>query len=235
MLYALSTLHLPRRIVFLNTIFLTKPTTTIMKKYSFLFGLACIAAVVLLSKCAGTPEESATTTPYENATPNYGGYETQVKWGEHLVTICGCNDCHTPKKMGPMGPELDSTLMLSGHPSSMPGPDVDRKLMESKGNIVTNTLTAWAGPWGISYTANLTSDETGIGTWQESNFITAIRDGKFKGLASARSLLPPMPWQMYRNMTDDELKAVFAYLKSTKPVKNVVPEPTPPALAAAHK
>jgi hypothetical protein len=44
-----------------------------------------------------------------------------------------------------------------------------------------------------------------------------------------------MPWQMYRNMTDDELKAVFAYLKSTKPIKNVVPEPTPPVLAAAHK
>ncbi len=134
-----------------------------------------------------------------------------------------------------MGPELDSTLLLSGHPSSQPGPDVDRKLMESKGNIVTNTLTAWAGPWGISYTANLTSDETGIGTWQESNFITAIRDGKFKGIATARPLLPPMPWQMYRNMTDDELKAVFAYLKSTKPIKNVVPEPTPPAMAAAQK
>ena len=207
-----------------------------MKKFSFIFGFACIAAVILLSQCAGKPEETATTTPYENATPNYGGYDTQVKWGEHLVTICGCNDCHTPKKMGPMGPELDSTLMLSGHPSSLPGPDVDRKLMESKGNVVTTgSLTSWAGPWGISYTANLTSDETGIGTWQESNFITAIRDGKFKGLASARPLLPPMPWQMYRNMTDDELKAVFAYLKSTKPIKNVVPEPTPPAMAAAHK
>jgi len=206
-----------------------------MKKNVVILCFACLFAIFLLSQCTGKPGDTAAVTPYENTTPNFGGYETQAKWGEHLVTICGCNDCHTPKKMGPMGPELDSTLLLSGHPSSMPAPDVDRKLMESKGNIVTNTLTAWAGPWGISYTGNLTSDETGIGTWQESNFIYAIREGKLKGLANARPLLPPMPWQMYRNMTDDELKAIFAYLKSTKPVKNVVPAPTPPALATAQK
>lgn len=206
-----------------------------MKKNSFIFGIACFVAIALLSQCAGKPDDTAAVPSTETTKPNFGGYETQAKWGEHLVTICGCNDCHTPKKMGPMGPELDSTLLLSGHPSSMPGPDVDRKLMESKGNIVTNTLTAWAGPWGISYTGNLTSDESGIGSWQVSNFITAIREGKLKGLATSRSLLPPMPWQMYRNMTDDELKAIFAYLKSTKPVKNIVPPPTPPALATAAK
>jgi hypothetical protein len=75
---------------------------------------------------------------------------------------------------------------------------------------------------------------TGIGNWQEENFMRAIREGKFKGIAAGRDLLPPMPWEMYKNLTDDELKAIFAYLKSTKPIKNIVPDPTPPVLAAAH-
>jgi len=41
----------------------------------------------------------------------------------------------------------------------------------------------------------------------------------------ARQLLPPMPWPVYRNMTDEDLKAIFAYLKTTKPVRNIVPAP----------
>jgi hypothetical protein len=203
-----------------------------MKKISFGIIFMFFFSILLLTQCAEKEHETG-TTGYE-AAPTFGGYDSQVKWGEHLVTICGCNDCHTPKKMTAMGPDLDSTLMLSGHPAQMPPPDIDRKQLESKGNVATNpSLTAWAGPWGISYTANLTPDETGIGTWQESNFITAIREGKLKGISSSRSLLPPMPWQMYRHMTDDELKAVFAYLKTLKPIKNVVPEPTPPVMAAA--
>jgi len=191
----------------------------------------CVVTILVLARCSKPAE--TTTTPYEEKA-SFGGYETQVKWGEHLVAICGCTDCHTPKKMGPMGPEPDPELFLSGHPAQMPVVDIDRKMAESKGIVATNMLTAWVGPWGVSYTANLTSDETGIGTWQESNFITAIREGKFKGISSARPLLPPMPWQQYKNMTDDELKAIFAFLKSTKPIKNIVPEPTPPVMAAAH-
>ena len=117
----------------------------------------------------------------------------------------------------------------------MPAPDVDRKEMESKGLIVTQDLTAWVGPWGISYAANITPDATGIGSWQESNFITALREGKFKGMTSARNLLPPMPWQLFKEMSDDEIKAIFAYLKSIKPVKNIVPQPEPPVSAPPGK
>ena len=116
-------------------------------------------------------------------------------------------------------------------PAKMPPPDVDRKEMESKGLAVTGDLTSWIGPWGISYTANLTSDSTGIGNWKEEQFIYALREGKYKGLPSSRPLLPPMPWQMYKHMTDGELKAIFAYLKSTKPINNVVPPPEPPVSA----
>ncbi len=204
-----------------------------MKKMTILMFLGCLASMLFLVQCAEKPKEEQSVVAAV-VKPNYGGYESQEQWGEHLVTIAGCNDCHTPKKMTAMGPEIDSSLLLSGHPSQLPPPDVNRKEMEGKGLIVTNDLTAWEGPWGISYTANLTSDPTGIGGWQESNFITAIREGKYKGLSSARSLLPPMPWPMYKNMTDDELKAIFAYLQSTNPVKNVVPEPVPPVLAARH-
>lgn len=158
----------------------------------------------------------------------FAGFESQVKWGEHLVTIGACHDCHTPKNMGPMGPVDDSTKLLSGHPASAPIPEIDRSILESGGFAATNNFTSWIGPWGVSFSANLTSDSTGIGAWKEEQFFMALRQGKFKGLAGSRELLPPMPWHMYRHMTDDEIKAVFAYLKSTPPVNNVVPAPLPP-------
>ena len=189
-----------------------------------------ISCIFLFSQCTETGKD-------KNSLPkaSYGGFDSQIKWGEHRVTIGGCNDCHTPKKMTPQGPVPDESLMLSGHPEKMPAPDVDRKEMESKGLIVTQDLTAWVGPWGISFAANITPDATGIGSWQESNFITALREGKFKGMTSARNLLPPMPWQLFKEMSDDEIKAIFAYLKSIKPVKNIVPQPEPPVSAPPGK
>lgn len=164
----------------------------------------------------------------------YGGFKSQVAWGGHLVTIGGCNDCHTPKKMTPQGPVPDESRLLSGHPSNMPAPDVNRKEMESKGLAVTNDLTSWVGPWGISYAANLTPDGTGIGNWSYEQFQTAIRQGKFMGSPNGRQLLPPMPWQELANMTDGELQAVFAYLKSIKPVHNLVPAAQPPVSLPHH-
>lgn len=129
-----------------------------------------------------------------------------------------------------MGPEEDTSLLLSGHPAKVPPPDVDRNAMETKGLVVTQTLTAWVGPWGISYAANLTSDTTGIGMWSEDQFMYAIRNGKLKGFKGSRDLLPPMPWRAFRNLNDDELKAIFAYLKSTKPIVNMVPQPAAPVV-----
>jgi len=151
-----------------------------------------------------------------------------AKRGEYLVNSMGCGDCHTPMKMGPKGPEPDMTRMLSGHPKEMmlpaspisgPGPWVA---------AVSASFTAWAGPWGVSYTRNLTPDkETGLGDWTELNFIQTIRNGKHQG--KGRDLLPPMPWQAFKNLTDDDLKAIFAYLRTIPPIKNAVPEPIPPA------
>ena len=206
-----------------------------MKKLSTAIVIVLSLVIFIFSQCNPTEnkaDSSMNTTDTTTAVmDNNGGFESQVKRGEHLVIIAGCNDCHTPKKMTPMGPQLDTSLLLSGHPAHMPPPDVDRKAMETKGLAVTQTLTAWVGPWGISYAANLTSDSTGIGDWDESRFIYCIRNGKWEGLAGSRSLLPPMPWDMYKQMTDDELKAIFAYLKSTKPINNMVPAAAPPLSA----
>ena len=143
-----------------------------------------------------------------------------IKRGKYLTTVAGCNDCHSPKVMTPHGPEPDTTRMLSGHPSGDPLPP----MVKTNDWVLFNMgLTAFVGPWGVSYAANLSPDETGIGNWDFKQFETAIRKGKYKGLENGRDLLPPMPWQMYRSMTDEDLRSVFAYLKSLPPVDNIVP------------
>jgi len=155
-----------------------------------------------------------------------------VGGGRYLVTILGCNDCHTPYKMGKNGPEPDMTRMLSGHPENLKMPPPP-KLEMPWGMVGSATNTAWAGPWGISYTSNLTPDQnTGIGIWTEDMFIRAMRTGKHMG--TSRTVLPPMPWPWYGKMRDEELKAIFAYLKSIPPIHNRVPDPTPPTGPAAQ-
>ena len=145
-----------------------------------------------------------------------------VERGQYLVTIGGCNDCHTPWKLGPKGPEPDVTRMLSGHPQNLPMPPVAAAPGPwGWSGAVTNT--AFAGPWGVSYAFNLTPDEhTGIGIWTEDIFIKTIRNGRHWGVA--RPILPPMPWFNYRQMTDEDLRAVYAYLRSIPPVNNKVPD-----------
>lgn len=146
----------------------------------------------------------------------------QVEQGKYLVTISACNDCHTPLKMGKHGPEPDMTRMLSGHPASMPL-EMPKLAPEPWGFMGTSSLTAFAGPWGLSFAANLTPDtETGLGVWTEDLFVKAMRSGKQRG--GGRPILPPMPWNWYGQMTDADLKAVFAYLQSIPAIVNDVPE-----------
>jgi hypothetical protein len=153
--------------------------------------------------------------------------QQRVARGKYIVSTAGCHDCHTPWKMGPKGPEPDMTLALSGHPASMKLPPPP-KLGEGPWVwSAAGTNTAFAGPWGVSYTANLTPDKlTGLGIWTEDIFIKTIRTGRHWGVS--RPILPPMPWSVYRNMTDEDLKSVFAYLRTIKPINNQVPEPLPP-------
>ncbi|MBK7638324.1 MAG: hypothetical protein IPJ13_31660 [Saprospiraceae bacterium] len=82
---------------------------------------------------------------------------------------------------------------------------------------------------GVSFAGNLTPDETGIGSWSLEQFKIAITKGKMKGLEDGRPLLPPMPWQNYAYMMDEDVAAIYAYLRSVPPVKNVVPANIPPS------
>ena len=151
-----------------------------------------------------------------------------VKRGEYLVTVGGCHDCHTPWVMGPDGPAPDMKRGLSGHPQDFPI-RAPATLPAPWTSAFAPTNTAISGPWGVSFTANLTPDpETGVlRDFTEQQFIQTLRTGRHQG--QGRQILPPMPWQNYGQMTDDDLKAVFAYLRQIPAVKNKVPDPLPPA------
>jgi mono/diheme cytochrome c family protein len=151
----------------------------------------------------------------------------QIAKGEQLVTVLGCNDCHSPKVMTAMGPVPDSLKLLSGHPANEVLTAYDKEILKSYVLFNMNS-TATTGPWGTSFAANLTPDPTGIGSWTEEQFLRAMKEGKWKGLENSRNLLPPMPWQGYSQMPDEDLKAIFAYLKNLKPVNNAVPMAIPP-------
>ena len=184
---------------------------------------ACRREEAPVAASPGEPATGAAAPAAAGVAPVSGDL---VGAGRYLVTIMGCNDCHTPYKMGKNGPEPDMTRMLSGHPEGLKMPPPP-KLEMPWGMVGAATNTAWAGPWGISYTSNLTPDQnTGIGIWTEDMFIRAMRTGKHMG--TSRTILPPMPWPWYGKMRDEELKAVFAYLKSIPPIQNRVPDPTPP-------
>jgi mono/diheme cytochrome c family protein len=147
--------------------------------------------------------------------------------GRYLVTFGSCHDCHTPFKIGPKGPGPDMSRALSGHPSDLGVPPAPPKLEGPWMAAFTGTNTAWAGPWGISFTANLTPDkETGLGNWTEEQFILALRTGRHEG--RGRPIKPPMPWPFVGSLNDDDLKAVFAYLQSLPPIRNKVPAPIDP-------
>lgn len=198
-----------------------------MKHLAMALAFTGIAAFVACNN-KGEASTSATNTPQEAAKPSLSN-EDWVKRGEYLVKITGCNDCHSPKKPGPNGPELIPELMLSGHAKNTPEPKPDQALAAQGISMFAPDLTVAVGPWGTTYSANLTPDSTtGIGSWTEEQFKTALTQGKYKGQVAGRMLLPPMPWFNYAKMADEDVKAIFMYLKSIKPVSNVVPMPVPP-------
>jgi hypothetical protein len=139
----------------------------------------------------------------------------------------GCNDCHTPKAMTPNKPAPDKARLLSRHPAGaqLP-PGVLGPHPSQWGAITNNDSTACARPWGISFAADLTPDATGKGNWAADQFIRTMRTGKRFG--SGRPILPLMPWYDVAGLTDQDLKAVFAHLKSIKPISKPVPQPVPP-------
>jgi hypothetical protein len=206
-----------------------------MQKYKAAIFCSAVLILAFFNSCnENSAAAKASDNPSKYSTSaQYNGNATEAEWGKSLVSQHGCIGCHTPRKSTPLGIVTDSALLLSGHPGQIRPPDIDRKMVETKHLTVSSEeANAWVGKWGISYAANLTPDATGIGNWKVEQFIYAIREGKYKGLAGSRSLLPPMPWRSYRNMKDDELKAMFVYLKSIKSIKNLVPQAQPPVIQA---
>jgi hypothetical protein len=150
------------------------------------------------------------------------GNNALVERGRYLVGITGCHDCHSPKVKG-MTPDMSRAL--SGRPSTTQLPS------KADGEVHASLdLTAWTGPWGQSVASNLTPDEaTGIGKrYDEKAFLMTMRTGK---KPNGTPILPPMPSEVYQNMTDDDLRAIFAYLRTIKPIRNAVlaglPTPNP--------
>ena len=190
-----------------------QPTTT----RTILSAAALVFFTTGLGRAVSTPpdsqdQKSAGTPP--------------VQRGAYLVGAMGCNDCHTPWKLGPKGPEPDMSRALSGHPADLVMPPAPKPSGPWTSSIAV-TNTAFAGAWGTSFTANLTPDaETGLGKWTAETFIAALRTGRHEG--KGRPILPPMPWPMIRTLTDEDLRAVFAYLQSLPPIRNRVPAPVDP-------
>jgi hypothetical protein len=188
--------------------------------------VALFPASVVLLVLAGACQQPAPPAP--PPPPPAAPQPTPVERGQYIVNAGGCHDCHTPWKMGARGPEPDMSKALSGHPEGAklgPPPKPANGWMWGG----SETSTAFYGPWGVSYAANLTPDNnTGIGIWTEDNFVRAIRTGKHMGEATSRDILPPMPWPAFKNYNDADLKAVYAYLKTVTPIANRVPDPLPP-------
>ena len=189
-------------------------TTTML----MVLGMAAFSGAMLSAIGAGSQGTAGAAPAAKN---------TRVERGAYLITMMGCNDCHTPWKMGAQGPEPDMARALTGHPQDMVLPPPPA----ASGQWIWHgaaTNTAFAGPWGVSFTANLTPDpETGLGKWTEDMFIATMRTARHQG--KGRPILPPMPVKMIGKANDEDLKSIFAYLQSLAPVKNKVPAPIDPA------
>lgn len=181
-----------------------------------IFAFVISAALSVIS--AAAPEEYMTTTG-----------DRRINRGKELVMEGKCDYCHTPLIETREGPLPDMKRRLSGHPQDagipkLPGAGIDSpEWIEFLGTLDT---TEWAGPWGIVFSKNITPDpETGIGKWTEDIFIGTMRSGEHIDLK--RAILPPMPWEDYGKLSDDDLKSIFAYLMTIPPVRNAVPKPVP--------
>lgn len=195
-------------------------------------GALSLAGVLGCEAKPGKPDTGTQAGPAPASAP----VDDTVTRGRYLVVITACSDCHTPMKMGANGPEPDMAQFLAGHPAqhALPEPPRGADGWAWSGSA---TNTAFAGPWGITYAINLTPDnDTGIGLWTEQVFVNALKTGRHMGVG--RPILPPMPWPAYAGMTDQDLRAMYAYLRTIDAKVNKAPDaivaprpPTPPPVA----
>jgi mono/diheme cytochrome c family protein len=178
---------------------------------------------------------SAESKPTDNKEPHavasaIDEKESKVSRGRYLVNLAGCHDCHSPKIFTSTATLFDSSKLLSGYPAGGEIPPVDEKAFgPNYWMLFSRDLTAYVGFWGTSFAINITPDSaTGIGAWREIDFIKAMKTGKHLGQEGGRPILPPMPWVKFSKLTEEDLSAIWAYLRTIPPYHNRVPAPIPP-------
>ena len=138
-----------------------------------------------------------------------------VERGHYLVNYLGyCVGCHTP--LGP-NRQSDMSLFLSGVPAKFAG-----------AKSGPPQVAGFPGPRGSRvYAQNLTPDrETGIGTWTEEQFVRTFKTGVSP--AGFKYPVSPMEWELYANMKEEDVRAMYRYLRTVKPISNKVPDRIPP-------
>jgi len=191
-----------------------------MRLTNIVWTTAIIAAAIILTAVLSTASLEADGAG--GAGPV--GKAAQIARGEYLVEIMGCHDCHTPAKMGPNGPEQDRSRALSGHPEELVMPPAPALPPGPWVASIAATFTAFASPAGTVFTRNLTPDkETGLGDWTVEEFIATMKTGRERG--KGRPVLPPMPVQNLRALSDSDIRSLFAYLQSIPAIKNRIPQP----------
>ena len=135
--------------------------------------------------------------------------------GNYLVNHLGdCIGCHTPRDANN---QSENSLYLSGVPAKYAGVKTG-----------PSSVAGFPGPRGARfYAKNLTPDpETGIGKWTEDQFVKTFKSGiKPDGIKYA---LTPMEWNIYGNMKEEDVRAIYRYLRTIKPISNKVPANIPP-------
>ena len=205
-----------------------------MRLTNIVWTTAIIAAAVVLTAVLSTASlraepdmQAKSPVAGGNGPEARAGKAAQVARGKYLVDIMGCHDCHTPMKMGANGPEWDMTRALSGHPEELVMPPAPALPPGPWVASIGATFTAFASPAGTVFTKNLTPDkETGLGDWTVEEFIATMKTGRERG--KGRPVMPPMPVQNLKALSDSDIRALFAYLQSLPPIKNRTPQPIEP-------
>ena len=199
-------------------------------KNQMIIGCLFLMGIVFLA-CQAEVKTSPTATDQAAVAPAGMTKADSVKRGEYLIAVMGCTDCHSPKKMTERGPEPDADRFLSGHPANEVLPKMPDKSVYAPGQwiLLNSGITSFTGPWGTSFSANLTPHETGLGNWTMENFERALTTGKHLGAENGRPILPPMPWPNLTKLSKEDMASIWQYLRTIKPVENKVPNPLPPA------
>ncbi len=201
-----------------------------MKSKTLQITVVVLSVMATIAACSEAGSDNKETKKEDISTIRKKEKDELIARGKYLVTVSGCNDCHSPKIMTPMGPIPDTTRLMSGYPSEKGIPTLSEALAKDQSWVkMSHDVTAFAGPWGMTFGANLTPDEaTGIGNWTEEVFVKTIRTGKHLGQEGGRPVMPPMPWYMIAKMTDEDLSSMYQYLMSLPAISNRVPAPIPP-------